>query len=310
MNGETGQLIDANDAALRFYGYSIQQMKSMNIGNINKLPPNELDAERQRALKEERKYIIVPHLLAKGEIRTVEVHTTPVSLLNRTYLFSVIHDITNHKQVEEALQASLREKDILIREVHHRVKNNMQVISGLLDLQARASANPAFIEMVKESKCRIRAMALIHEKLYVSKDFTKIGLAGYVRSLSQELFQSHDIHPGKIDLVITADREVYVDIHKAIPCGLILNELISNALEHAFPGERTGTLEIILAQTINEEIEIVVRDNGSGMPDDVEIHRSDTVGLHLVSGLVEEQLDGQMEVRRGAGTEIRIKFPL
>jgi two-component sensor histidine kinase len=153
-------------------------------------------------------------------------------------------------------------------------------------------------------------MALVHEKLYGSKDFSRIDLAGYVRSLSQELFLSHNIHPGKIDLTIKTDGNVYLDVNKAIPCGLILNELISNALKHAFPGEGAGELQILLRETKNTEIEIIVRDNGLGLPDNVDIHAPRSLGLDLVNGLVTKQLDGQIEVRRDKGTEFRITFPL
>ena len=221
-----------------------------------------------------------------------------------------IHDITERKQAEVQLHASLREKEILLREIHHRVKNNLQVISGLLDLQAASSGNPELIEMFHESQSRIRSMALIHEKLYDSKNFARIDLAGYVRGLSQELFQSYKISPGKIDLIIQTGDDVYVDINKAIPCGLILNELISNALKHAFSGEEAGTITVIIRKCDNKEIEIVVRDNGLGLPDDVDIHQPRSVGLHLVNGLVKNQLDGQIEVRRDNGTEFRILFPL
>jgi PAS domain S-box-containing protein len=565
-NAETGKLVDANDAALRFYGYSRQKITSMEIGDFVKLPPDEWEAERQRALNEERKYFIVPHLLANGTIRNVEVHTTPIFLSNKTYLFSVIHDITDRKlaekalreseerlrtiveasldaiiavdaegrlvlfngaaqelfqyseqevlnqpvavllreeigkihqerlvrflkkgvgqcghigrrmeklfrrkdgsrfeaevsmsggrldglrlvvlvihditerkqteealrraeenfrrslddsplgvrivtiegetiyanraildiygyesidelretpvikrytpesfaefqirrekrkrgdndpseyeiriigkdgeirhlqvfrkkilwdgkrqfqviyhditrrkRAEEALHASLREKEILLSEIHHRVKNNMQVVSGLLDLQMRSSNNPELIAMFHESQRRIRSMALIHEKIYGSKDFARIDMAGYASTLSQELFQSHKISPGEIDLIIQTDNEVYVDIGKAIPCGLILNELISNALKHAFPGNGQGEINIIIRKTKNKEIKIVVRDNGSGLPADVDIHKPQTVGLHLVNGLVKNQIDGQIEFSQGNGTEFRIIFPL
>jgi PAS domain S-box-containing protein len=222
----------------------------------------------------------------------------------------LFNDITPRKQAEEALHASLKEKELLIREVHHRVKNNMQVMSGLLDLQARFTVNPKLNEMLNEGKSRIRAMSLIHEKLYESKDFTRIDLAEYVKILSQELFQAYKINPGKIDLVIQTDDAAYVDISHAIPCGLILNELISNALKHAFPGDEPGKLEIAIHETKNTEIEILVRDNGSGIPEEVDIHQPHLVGLYLVNGLVKNQLYGQIEVIRGIGTEFRIRFPL
>ena len=225
-------------------------------------------------------------------------------------ILSIVRDITDRKLAEEQIHASLREKEILLSEIHHRVKNNMQVISSLLDLQARSTGNPELTEKLNESKSRIRSMAMIHEKLYNSKDFTRIDLVDYVRVLSQELFQLYKINPGKIDLVIQSDGVVYMDINKTIPCGLILNELISNALTHAFPGDRHGELQIIIRETKDTEIEIVVRDNGLSLPDDVDIRQPRTVGLYLVNGLVKNQLDGKIEVRRDNGTEFRVKFPL
>ena len=160
-----------------------------------------------------------------------------------------ITDITERRKAEEKIKSSLREKEILLSEIHHRVKNNMQVISGLLDLQARSTGNPELTGKLNESQSRIHSMAMVHEKLYNSKDFTKIDLADYVKTLSQDLFQSYKINPGMIDLIIQTDGAVYLDVNKAIPCGLILNELISNALQHAFPGDRQGKLQILINET-------------------------------------------------------------
>jgi len=224
-------------------------------------------------------------------------------------VFAAARDITKRKQAEGQLHASLREKEILLKEIHHRMKNNMQVISSLLDLQAMASGKQELTELLHESQRRIQVMALIHEKLYNSNDFTRIDMAGYIKSLSQELLQSYQINPRKIDLIIQTDG-VYLDISMAIPCGLILNELISNTLKHAFPEDRHGELQIIMRETRNKEIEIIVLDNGLGMPDDVDIHHPLTVGLHLVSGLVKNQLSGQIKVRRDNGTRFRIIFPV
>jgi two-component sensor histidine kinase len=186
----------------------------------------------------------------------------------------------------------------------------MEVISGLLDLQARSSGNLELIEMLNKSLSRIRSMALVHEQIHASKDLAKINMVGYVRALSQELFQAYEIDPGKIDLIVQADNDFYVNINQAIPCGLILNELVSNAFKHAFPAAEPGELRIIIRETKNKEIEIVVRDNGLGLPDDVDINQPRSMGLYLVNGLVKKQLEGQIEVRRDNGTEFRIKFPL
>jgi PAS domain S-box-containing protein len=262
------------------------------------------------ALRGQKQFFEWKHSRYDGTLFDAEISLNTYSTAGKYHLQAIVRDITNRKQSEEQLRVSLQEKEILLREVHHRVKNNMQVISGLLDLPAALSGNQERRKMFHESQSRIHAMSLVHEKLYGSKDFTRIDLADYVRTMSQDLFQTYKINPGEIDLIIQTNGDVYVDINKAIPCGLILNELISNSLKHAFSGDKDGEIQIIIRETKNTEIEIVVRDNGLGLPDEVDIHQPESVGLHLVKGLVKNQLDGQMEIRRDSGAEIRIKFPL
>ena len=309
-----GETVYANQAILNIYGYdSIEELKTTPVEN--RYTPESFAEYRIRKEKRKRgdndpSEYDIDILRKDGEVRHLHVFRKDI-LWNGERQFQVLYnDITDRKRAEAQLHTSLREKEILLREVHHRVKNNMQVISGLLDLPAALSGNPERRKMFHDSQSRIHAMSLVHEKLYGSNDFARIDLAVYVKTLSQDLFQTYKINPGKIDLIIQTDGDVYVDINKAIPCGLILNELISNAIKHAFPGDRHGELQIIIRGMKNTEIEIVVRDNGSGMPDDVDIHQPLSVGLYLVKGLVKSQLDGKMEVRRDVGTEIRIKFPL
>ncbi|MCX5815901.1 MAG: PAS domain S-box protein [Proteobacteria bacterium] len=311
-----GKFLMANPAFFNMLGYALFEEMATSINDItHQLYVNPEDREYVKRTLENEDMIRrfeTQFYKKDGSKIWVSVNMRNVRDADGTFLYyeGIDEDITERKRAEAQLYASLQEKEILIREVHHRVKNNMQVMSGLLDLQAASSGNQELIEMLNESQRRIRAMALVHEKLYDSKDFTRIDLAGYTRTLSQDLFQAYKINPGEIDLIIQIDSDVYVDINKAIPCGLVLNELISNALKHAFPGDKPGKLEIIIRETKNTEIEIVVRDNGLGVPDDVDIHQPPSVGLHLVNGLVINQLDGQIEVIRGAGTEFRIKFPL
>ena len=310
--GADGKITDVNAATEAVTGHPRTELIGTEFSDYFTEP------EQARAVYREvfREGFVRDHPL---ELRHLDGHVTSVLYHASVYrdekgqvvgVFAAAHDITKRKLAEEQLHASLREKEILLREIHHRVKNNMQVISGLLDLPAALSGNQERRKMFHDSQSRIHAMSRVHEKLYGSKDFARIDLVGYVKTLSQDLFQTYKIHPGKIDLIIQTDGDVYVDINKAIPCGLILNELISNALKHAFPGDRHGELQIIIRETKNTEIEIVVRDNGLGLPDNVDIHQPRSVGLHLVNGLVKSQLDGQIEVRRDAGTEVRIKFPL
>lgn len=309
-----GETIYANQAILDIYGYdSMEEFKTTPVEN--RYTPESFTEYRIRREKRKRgddapSEYDIDILRKNGEVRHLHVFRKYI-LWNGERQFQVLYsDITERKQAEERIHASLREKEILLREVHHRVKNNMQVISGLLDLPAALSGNQERRKMFHDSQNRIHAMSLVHEKLYGSKDFARIDLAGYVNTLSQDLFQTYKIYPGEIDLIIQTDGDVYVDINKAIPCGLILNELISNALKHAFSGDIHGEIQIIIRGMKNTEIEIVVRDNGLGLPDDVDIHQPQSVGLHLVNGLAKNQLDGKIEVRRDAGTEIRIKFPL
>ena len=303
-----GKITHANPAAEKMLGYTKKESVGNKLQDIGvSLDMGDFQTTMQNLnLSGILNYNDVPVKTKSGQHIYTDIY-----LVDRARLVQCnIRDITDRKQVEEGIRASLREKEILLRELHHRVKNNMQVISGLLDLQARSSRNPELIEMLNKSQSRILSMALVHEQLYASKDLARIDMVGYVRALSQELFQAYKIDPRKIDLIVRTDGNVYVDISKAIPCGLILNELVSNALKHSFPGDGPGELRIIIHETKNKEIEIIVRDNGLGLPDDVDIHQPRSMGLYLVNGLVKKQLEGQIEVRQDNGTEFRIIFPL
>ncbi|KQC08889.1 MAG: hypothetical protein APR62_03845 [Smithella sp. SDB] len=309
-----GETLYANKAILDTYGYeSIEELKTTPVES--RYTPESF-AEYQVRKEKRKRDDYTPSeydigiVRKNGEVRYIHVLRKDILWNGERQFLVLYNDITDRKQAEERFLASLREKDILLKEVHHRVKNNMQVISGLLELPATLSGGHERRKRFRESQNRIHAMSLVHEKLYGSKDFTRIDLAGYVKTMSRDLFQSYKINLGQIDLVVQTDGNVYVDINKAIPCGLILNELISNVLKHAFPGNRHGELKIIINKTKSTEIEIIVRDNGLGLPENVNVCQPKSVGLHLVNGLVKNQLDGQIEFRRETGTEILMKFPL
>jgi len=219
----------------------------------------------------------------------------------------VSKEITNRKQAEEQLNASLKEKELLLQEIHHRVKNNMQVISSLLKLQAESIEDETLRTAFRESQNRVRAMALVHEKLYQAKDLAHVPFKDYLQSLIRYLYQSYT--PRARNLELSSEIEdLSLDITTAIPCGLILNELLSNAFTHAFPREREGTITVSLRSPEPHTYELTVSDDGIGLPEAIDPKTTKTLGLHLVSILVEDQLRGKVELERGNGTTFRVTF--
>lgn len=236
-----------------------------------------------------------------GEARLIkDTRGTPLLLQG------VAFDITETKRAEEVARASLREKETLLKEIHHRVKNNLQVTSSLLRLQAERVQDEAAKRALRESQGRIRTMALVHELLYRSKDLSSVDLGEYIRDLTRQLLRSHAVEPS-IVRVESKLAPVPLPIDIAVPCGLILNELVSNALKHAFPGGRHGTIYIELqpGEAFND---LVVRDDGVGMPTDVDFSKALTLGMQLIRTLA-DQIDGKLVMRTNGGTEVRIMIP-
>jgi PAS domain S-box-containing protein len=210
------------------------------------------------------------------------------------------------KYAEEKLKESLREKEVLLQEVHHRVKNNMQIISSLLNLQGRNLKDQDTLKVIKDCQSRVRSMALVHEKLYMSQNFSQINFSDYVKSLAAYLFQLHQANPNSIQLRMNLDN-IFLDIQRAIPCALILNELITNSLKYAFPEGHGGEVAVESHPLGDGTFQIVVKDNGVGIPDDVDIRNTKSLGLQIVSMLV-DQLEGRMEVERKNGTTVKMAF--
>jgi PAS domain S-box-containing protein len=218
---------------------------------------------------------------------------------------AVLHDITERKRAQEQLTASLQEKEVLLKEIHHRVKNNLQVICSLLDLQSDYIEDEQTLQMFKDSRARVRSMALIHERLYQAQDLTRINFAEYVRSLTNSLFHSYGTQAVGVTLKVNVE-DVLLDIDRAIPCGLIINELVSNALKYGFPDGQEGEICIELFSA-SDEFTLVVRDNGVGFPQDLDFRKTKTLGLKLVTTLA-KQLRGAIELQRNGGTEFKLRF--
>lgn len=215
-------------------------------------------------------------------------------------------DITEQKLAEGALRASLREKEVLLQEVHHRVKNNLQVISSLLDLQSQNLTDQKTLEMLRQSYNRIKSMALIHEKLYQSASLERINFADYIETLIHYLLHSYTIDAKQIAVKINIEN-IFLNIDTAIPCGLIINELVSNALKYAFLKKTEGLIEINLNLNSEQKFILIVKDNGVGLPKNLNFQKVTTLGLQLVK-ILTEQLEGEIELYQNQGTEFRIQF--
>lgn len=223
-----------------------------------------------------------------------------------THCIVVALDTTVRRTAEEQTQLMLKEKEVLLKEIHHRVKNNLQIISSLLNLQLNVISNKETRELVRESQNRVRSMALIHEKLYQSENVGQINLEEYLRSLTRDLFRSYSV--GGVTLKLEVD-EIRLDVDTAVPCGLIVNELVSNALKYAFPSGREGQISLKVAMVSHQQVALTVSDNGVGLPNDMNLRTSSTLGFQLVHMLV-KQLRGTLDIVRNGGTTFMITFPM
>ena len=221
---------------------------------------------------------------------------------------AVCIDITIMKRAEAQIRATLLEKENLLREIHHRVKNNMQVVSALLVLQSKKTKDRKILEMFRDSEHRIKTMALIHENLYQSRTFGTIDLAEYLTRLIQYLFRSYEERSAGVTLDLDV-REITLDIDTALPCSLIINELVSNSLKYAFPEGRGGKISIRVTRDEGPVYTMEIRDDGVGLPADLDLETTETLGLRLVHGLAVSQLGGSIETGTGEGTSFIIRFP-
>ena len=215
-------------------------------------------------------------------------------------------EISERKRAEEQLKASLQEKEVLLKEIHHRVKNNMQIISSLLDLQANTIQDERVRDLFQGSQQRIRSMALIHEQLYQSSDLARIDFAEYIENLTDRLLYSYGVRAGNITLQLDL-TPLFLSVETAIPCGLIINELVSNALKHAFPNSRFGQISITLQRVQAQQLSLQIKDNGVGFPAEIDFRRTASLGLTLVNTLV-KQIKGTIDLYSEDGTQFKITF--
>jgi two-component sensor histidine kinase len=216
-------------------------------------------------------------------------------------------EIAHRTSAEVRMRDSLTEKEALLQEVHHRVKNNLQIISSLLALQGAHVTDEKTLGVLRDSQSRIRSMAFIHEHLYRSPDLARIDFGQYIRDLMGALFQSYSEIAGRVSLKLEIEP-AFLDVGTALPCGLIINEIVSNCLKHAFPEGRFGEVRVSLSRRSEDGFELLVQDDGIGFDGETELHRSASLGLRLVKNLTELQLKGSLQMSSDAGTRVKILF--
>ncbi|QHE77700.1 sensor histidine kinase [Hydrogenophaga sp. PBL-H3] len=236
----------------------------------------------------------------------VEIGINPVETGEGPMILSVILDLSERKLSEKRIQDALQQKELLLKEVHHRVKNNLQVVHSLLDLQALKISDSDMVDLLRDSQNRIRSMSLIHQTLYQSQDFAHVDFQRFLGELLPRLTESYGARSRQVRIDIRS-TDVKLPINDAIPCGLIVNELVSNALKHGFPEDRRGTVLVEIGQDADQVVELAISDDGQGIPHDMDLGKSESLGLQLVN-LLTRQLHGQLEVRRSDPTRFTLRF--
>jgi PAS domain S-box-containing protein len=302
-----------DEAMYRLYGGSSEQFNGAYEAWLQGVHQEDRARERektQQALSGSKEYdtefrVVWPdesvhYIQANGMVQR-DTAGRPVRMLGTNW------DITERKQAYDLIRESLREKEALLKEVHHRVKNNLQVITSLLRMEARRSEHPATKSVLDEMKSRILSMALLHESLYRSGTFASVDLGTYLKQLTNQSFRALAVRPGSVRLQLEL-ASVQVEMDQALPCGLLVNELISNCLKHGFPGDRSGEVRVDL-QLVDSgpQLRLRVSDTGVGLPADFESKRGKSLGLQLVSNLA-RQIDGQLEVGPGPGAVFEVIF--
>lgn len=303
------KIIFFNQGAERIFGYTSQEAAGQPLDLL--LPARLAQAHRHhvhsfgesdvsaRRMGERRDIL---GRRKNGDEFPAEASISKIEVEGETMYTVILRDVTQRMLNEEKIRASLREKEALLKEIHHRVKNNLQVVSSLLGLQSRTISDPGVRKMFQESQNRVHSMALLHESLYQSDNLSQIDFPAYIRQLADYLFRCYGVTgDGRISLRTELDA-LSLTLDAAVPCGLIINELVSNALKYAFPEGREGEIHIGLHGEPNSMARLVIADNGIGLQGDVDWSTTRSLGLRLVRSLA-MQLGAKLEVKSQAGTQ-------
>ncbi len=308
---DRGRVLDANAEYVRLSGHpALENIINKSVTEWTSTADREKNAVavescmRQGFIRD----LELEYIQPDGTVIPVEVNATVIETREGSRILSICRDITYRKTVFDNLQASLREKEILLMEIHHRVKNNLQIISSLIALQAGSITDREALMLYEDLNSRVRAMSLIHERLYQSSDFARIDFAEYIMIITNDLQSTYRLYCANCIVEYDIDH-IELDIVKAIPCGLMLNEIISNSFKYAFPQSYTGqaTVRISFHERENDIIELVVSDNGIGLPASVDPEKKKTLGLSLIY-LLADQINGTIGIGREGGTQYIVTF--
>jgi PAS domain S-box-containing protein len=325
VHDKLGRVLRVNSEFVRMFGYDAGEVVGKVIDDLV-VPPEyreEADALTQAVGAGEKVVLETVRKRKDGTLFNVSIIGAPIHIGERQVaVYAIYRDISERKHAEEQIRASLKEKEVLLQEIHHRVKNNLQIVSGLLTLQADQAGGKSLDEIFHDSQDRIRSIALVHEKLYRSHNLAEIAFDDYLRSLVDNLITSHEPAAGRVNAIYDMESVLFT-IDKAIPLGLIVNELVTNALKHAFPAGRRGEIRISLRRHLGAKsfalktdsgalhvaatCELVVADDGVGLPSGQSPLGQKTLGMNLVSMLA-KQLQAELQVKTGPGSEFRLVF--
>jgi len=304
-DGISGKFVEINSVASQILGYTHDELLEMSPKDIEDIESFK-ESNHIRDLYKKDKITFETALISKGGVKIpVEINTHIFTLNHDKLSLSIARDITERKKMEKEIQISLEEKEMLLREIHHRVKNNLMIISSLLNLQSRYIKDKEVLDVFKDSQNRARSMALIHDRLYHSSHLKSIDIGDYIQTLAGDLFRTYVTDSERISLNFDVE-DVMMDINTMIPLGLIVNELLSNCLKHAFPDERSGQIDIGFHYN-HPKFRLTVTDNGVGFPENIDYRKTKSLGLRLVN-ILTDQIDGTMEFNGENGTQFVIEF--
>jgi len=307
-----GLIIEANERIAALFGHARERLQGMRI---EELVPQRVRAEHHhhraafqqapstRGMSHDRS---LQGQRADGSEFPIEVALAPMNTPEGQRVIAIVKDVSEARRAEQLIRDSLKEKELLLGEIHHRVKNNLQIVQSLLDMQAGLTGDAAAASALRDSQNRVQSMALIHQTLYQSHNFAEVEFGHFLNSLTSHLQSSY----GRRDLLLSSHAErVSLPIDRAIPCGLIVNELVTNALKHGFPDGRSGSIKIELKRLDEQHVEVAVSDDGIGIPDSLDLDTLSSLGMQLV-GVLAEQLHARLRIQRRGPTRVAFSFTL